>query len=59
MRQSGRLPKMDKSSNSVEKKTENETPLPLPSNYVASVRMTGVKLFKAIKKPRQGGSREH
>ncbi len=59
MRQSGRLPKMDKSSNSVEKKTENETPLPLTSNYVASVRMTGVKLFKAVKKPLQGGSREH
>ena len=49
---------MDKSSNSVEKKTENETPLPLTSNYVASVRMTGVKLFKAVKKPLQGGSRE-
>lgn len=59
MRQSGRLPQMDKSSNSVEKKTENETPLPLPSNYAASVRMTGVKLYKAVKKPRQGGSSEH
>ena len=50
---------MDKSSNSVEKKTENETPLPLPSNYAASVRMTGVKLYKAVKKPQQGGSSEH
>ena len=41
-------------------KQEQLTPLPPPTNYGASVRMTGPRLFNAIKKPQQQGvSREH